>query len=210
MPELKRFILGEIAANCYFVADRENDCAFVVDPGDESSVLSECISDFGGEKLKYILLTHGHFDHIGYAAALKKSFPDAKIVISRGDKDFPSDGSLNLSFFFGIPVRSFDPDIIVNDADELPFGDDKITVISTPGHTRGSVCFKYKDMLFTGDTLLEGTTGRMDFPTGSETDMKESVKKLAAIDEDLIVYGGHGASSDLSHEKKYNYAMRNL
>lgn len=210
MPDVKRFILGEIAANCYFVTDREHNCSFVVDPGDRSTALCESISDFGGEKLKYILLTHGHFDHIGFAAELKREFPDAKIVIGSKDADFPNDTSLNLSMFFGTPVRSFDPDITVSDGDELSFGDDKITVIFTPGHTIGSVCFRYKDMLFTGDTLMEGTTGRMDFPTGSEEDMAMSMKKLAAIEENLTVYGGHGGSSTLSHEKKYNYAMRNI
>ena len=205
MSEIKCFELGALQANCYFVTD--GDEAFVVDPGDRSCQLTDYIDSFGADKLRYIILTHGHFDHIGFAAELKRKYPDSKIVIGEEDSSFTSNDTLNLSLFFGSPTEHFQPDITVSDGDVLTFGNGGITVISTPGHTRGSICLRYGDALFSGDTIMRCTTGRTDFPTGSSMEMFNSAKKLAAIDADLKIYCGHGPQTTLDFEKKHNYAM---
>ena len=96
----------------------------------------------------------------------------------------------------------------VNEGDELPFGDSSIKVISTPGHTKGGVCYITGGCIFTGDTLISGTTGRTDFPTGSLHDMYNSMSRLASIKENLTVYCGHGQSSTMDIERRYNTYIR--
>ena len=208
MLKVKCFTLGELGANCFFVIDEESKDAFVVDPGDESPALEAAIDSHGADKLRYILLTHGHFDHIGGAASLKVRYPEAKIVIGEGDKYFPQNELLNLGLHFDLEVDPFRCDILVNDGDKLPFGSGEIEVLITPGHTRGSACFIADGAIFTGDTLITGTTGRTDFPTGSYEDMVKSIARLAAIPEDLTVYCGHGGGSTLDRERATNYFMR--
>ncbi len=207
MIKVECFPLGSLGANCYFVT--HNEVALLVDPGASSTTVENKINDFGADKLKYILLTHGHFDHIGNAAALKKRYPNASIVISEGDAEFTERDSLNLSLFFGEPVEHFKADILVNDGTELAWGDEKIKVLATPGHTCGGVCYIVGDCIFTGDTIMSQTTGRMDFPTGSSKDMYVSVQKIAALEGNLRVYCGHGASSTLNYERQHNIFMGN-
>lgn len=207
---VKYYPLGELGANCCFVTDSSDSFSLVVDPGAPSVKIEELINDFGSETLKYILLTHGHFDHIGNAAALKERFPASKIVISREDEPFTKNDHLNLAAYMGdITVTHFTPDIIVSDNDVIDFGSETIRVISTPGHTAGSVCYVIGDSIFTGDTLMKGTTGRVDFPTGSSSDMRNSLSKLSALKEDYKLYCGHGESSTLHYEKKHNIFLGN-
>lgn len=208
MIEVQKFPLGELMANCYFVTDSESDCSFVVDPGAESDMLIKQIDSFGSEKLKYILLTHGHFDHIGFAAGLKKKYPGAKLIIGADDSGFTNNDSLNLCIHFGISCDHFDADVTVNDGDSMPFGKDAIKVISTPGHTAGSICFLVGNSIFTGDTLMSMSCGRTDFPTGSYYDMLSSLRKLYDTEGDPYVYCGHGNDSRLEYERKNNPAMR--
>lgn len=209
MIGIECYPVGVLQANCFFVYDEENGVSLLVDPGAASENLEERINSFGAEKLQYILLTHGHFDHIGNAAALKRKYPDVSIVISEDDSPFTTNDSLNLSVFFGSSADHFTADILVNDGDQLDFGKEKISVIATPGHTKGGVCYRLGSSLFTGDTIMKCTTGRMDFPTGSSAEMFASVKKLAAIPENLKLYCGHGSSSELDYERKHNIAMGN-
>ena len=210
MLKIECYPLGELQANCYFVYDEQNDVSLLVDPGAESEILQNKIEKFGSEKLQYILLTHGHFDHIGNAAHLKRKYPDVKIVIGENDSEFTTNDSLNLSVFFGDTADHFNADILVNDASELVFGENKIYVIATPGHTRGGVCYRLGDNLFTGDTIMSRTTGRMDFPTGNSREMYDSVQKIASIKKNLNLFCGHGASTTLDYEKTHNIAMGNI
>jgi len=208
MIKVECFPLGVLSANCYFVYDPDNKVSMLVDTGDSSTVLQARIDSFGGEKLQYILLTHGHFDHIGGTAWFKERYPQVRIVLSEGDLDFPSDQRLNLAHHFDQQIIHFRPDIIVKDGDELPFGKETIRVLSTPGHTRGGVCYLLGEHLFTGDTLISGTTGRTDFPTGNIKAMYRSIERLAALDGDYYVYCGHGEMSTLENERLYNMFMR--
>lgn len=206
MINIKMIPVGELEANCYFVVC--GDEAIVIDPGAPSKKLDSLIEAFGAKRLKYILLTHGHFDHIGYTAALKKKYPHTKIVIGEKDNSFTANSTLNLSLFFGDECEPFTADITVSDGDTLHFGDEEIKVMSTPGHTQGSVCYIIGNNIFSGDTLFCGTTGRMDFPTGSETEMMQSIKRLSELHGNPDIYCGHNSPTTLEREKKNNYAMR--
>ena len=156
------------------------------------------------ENIKYILLTHGHFDHIGYAQALKEQ-TNAKLAISKADELLLSDNNLNLSMaFFGTGVPKTVADITLEDNDTLMLGDSRVTFISTPGHTKGSGCYIIDNNIFTGDTLMRLSMGRTDFPIGSDDDMKTSLKRLAALQENYNVYPGHGDYSTLNYEKGCN------
>ncbi len=207
MVKVECFPLGELQANCYFVTEG-NDMSLLIDPGEPSSDVEKRVREFGEKKLRYILLTHGHFDHIGGAAHFKRLFPDAQIVISEKDSAFTRENRLNLSLFFMDSFDTFDADITVNDGDKLEFGRETISIMSTPGHTAGGVCYLLGDCIFTGDTVMSGTTGRMDFPTGSSRDMFRSVARIASIKEDLKMYCGHGEATTLGYEREHNIYMR--
>ena len=207
MIKIERFVVGEIEANCFFVTDDEENLAFLVDTGDYSFELKKRIKEFGAEKVKYILLTHGHLDHIGYASEMREEFPSAKIVIGKDDAHFTNEDDLNLSSLFGMTFRHFDADILVEDGSELAFGSKKIKVISTPGHTKGGVCYIFGDCIFTGDTLFRGSIGRTDFPTGDKTEMIQSLKKLASLEGNYNVYCGHESNTTLDFERKNNIYM---
>ena len=192
------------------MTDTEDNAALVIDPGSPSEKLQKRIDDFGAEKLQYILLTHGHYDHIGNAAALKARYPHAVIVIGEKDAAFTHNDALNLSLFRPNKVTHFDADKTVKDGYVLAFGKDSIEVLATPGHTAGSVCYLLGGNLYTGDTIMKRTTGRTDFPTGNSRDMFDSVQRIAALEGNLHLYCGHGEDSSLDFERANNIFMGNV
>lgn len=181
--------------NCYIVSDHDEERYFVVDPGYVTEDLRERVKNISSN-VEYILLTHGHFDHIGAVKKLQK-FTGAKVAICDQEKNFISNNELNL----GKRVESFEVDIYVQDGDKLPFGKQIIDVIHTPGHTIGSVCYMFDGNLFSGDTIFKGCTGRCDLPTGSSDMMQESLQKLFQLSDRCKVYPGHDDITTLSEEK---------
>lgn len=209
MINIKNLVLGQLQVNCYVIEDVDTGYIAIVDPGDSSTVLSKLITE-KSDKIKYILLTHGHFDHIGYAKELK-SLTNAKVVISKTDEPFLSDGSLNLSLmFFGKSLPPVTADITLTDGDELILGNTAIKFIATAGHTAGSGCYIADNSIFTGDTLMKLSMGRTDFPTSSNSDMLASLKKLYNLNQNYTVYPGHGGTSTLEYERKYNPYFNNI
>lgn len=199
-------VVTTIETNCYIA--RAGNCAAVVDPGEYSPALESALKKAQIKKLDYILLTHGHFDHIDGAVELKNNF-GGQIVISEAEEPFFGDPSLNLCDDFGsTAVHPERADIKVNDGDTLPFDDGEIKVISTPGHTVGSVCYIIGDCLFTGDTLFRRSCGRTDFKTGNPLQMYASLRKLAKLDGDLVVYPGHMEETTLESERRNNPYMK--
>lgn len=206
MLKLTTFAPGMVYANCYIVTDEESKEAFVVDPGVYNKRFEAALRAAGVEKLRYILLTHGHFDHISGVKALKEDF-GGDVVIHREDAGCLYDKSKSLASKFFFPQHDVTADVLVDDGQRLPFGEGEIEVIHTPGHTKGSVCYTIEDIMLSGDTLFKSSIGRTDFPGGSIEEMKESLKRLAALERNYSVYPGHAESTTLEAEKKYNPYM---
>lgn len=165
------------------------------------------IDMIGDTDLKYILLTHGHFDHIIGARDTKAKY-GAKVVISSEDEPMLSSSKLSLAAFCNAPQNDVEADIVVADGDEITLGDIVIKVMSTPGHTLGSVCYIAGNCIFSGDTLFYCSCGRTDFPSGSPEQMMSSLQKLKALDGDYKVYTGHNNLTTLDFERKNNPYMK--
>lgn len=188
------------ASNSYLIVDDDSKKFAVVDPSTDPSSADSLFRD--GYVLEYVLLTHGHFDHILFVDEWR--IGDAKVCIHEGDKDFLGDPSKSLYLqFFARDTRHRDADIILRDKSILKLGDNTIEVMSTPGHTAGSICYLFGDTMISGDTLFEGSIGRTDLYGSSATAMMESIEKLSSIEKDYTVYPGHGGKTSLSFEKKY-------
>lgn len=192
-----------MGANCYLIVDEKTNQSALVDCTEFNEDIEKMIGD---TDLKYILLTHGHFDHIGGARDTKAKY-GASIVVSKSDAPMLNSSKLSLAVFCNAPQNNADADIIVSDGDIIELGSIKIKTIATPGHTKGSVCYLAEDCLFTGDTLFKMSCGRTDFPGGSDEEMINSLKLLASIDGDYKVYPGHNETTTLSYEKEHNPYM---
>lgn len=207
--KLTTFSPSMVYANCYILKDEASGEALVVDPGAYSSRFEAMLRQEGITDLKYILLTHGHFDHIGAVQSLKYNF-GGEVVIHGEDKACLSDGNASLASAFGFEQNDVTAEMVVSDADELSLGDYKIKVIHTPGHTKGSVCYIVKDMIFSGDTLFRDTVGRTDFPGGSFDEIMKSLSKLSSLEGDYNIYPGHESATTLERERHYNPYMKGI
>lgn len=202
--KIQRFLVGILRTNSYLIS--YNDRGIIVDPGGISDKLDENIRKLNG--IDYIILTHGHFDHI-LEVKRYQNLTGAKIVIGKDEKDFPMDNSLNLcSEFYKKGINNFSADILLKDGDTLNFNDKEIKVIFTPGHTIGSVCYCLDNNMFSGDTLFRGKVGRTDLATGNENDMLNSLKKLYNLETDYSIYPGHGLTTSLYREKSLNTGLK--
>lgn len=192
----------------------DNNCCLIIDEKTNQSALVDCnefsqkmIDMIGDTDLKYILLTHGHFDHIIGVKSVKEKY-GAQVVISKEDEPMLNSSKLSLAVFCNAPQNNVDADIIVKDGDEITLGETKIKVMATPGHTSGSVCYIAENCIFSGDTLFYCSCGRTDFPSGSPEQMMSSLQKLKALDGDYKVYTGHNNLTTLDFERKNNPYMK--
>lgn len=192
----------------------DNNCSLIIDEKTNQSALVDCnefsqkiIDMIGDTDLKYILLTHGHFDHIIGVKSVKEKY-GTQVVISKEDEPMLNSSKLSLAVFCNAPQNNVDADIIVKDGDEITLGETKIKVMATPGHTSGSVCYIAENCIFSGDTLFYCSCGRTDFPSGSPEQMMSSLQKLKALDGDYKVYTGHNNLTTLDFERKNNPYMK--
>lgn len=196
---IKAVTAGIMEANSYIVRDDFTKEAFVIDPGGDYKKIKKFI-DESKLKVKAVINTHGHGDHI--AANADFGVP---IWIHRLDAEFLHDPSKNLSNSFGFLLNAGTASRLLEEGDILTIGANKLEVMHTPGHTPGSICLKGDGVVFTGDTLFCSGIGRTDFLYGSEEDITRSIKnKLLTLDDDYIIYPGHGSSSTIGEEKKNN------
>lgn len=202
--KINQLVVGVCQTNCYIIYNKDTNEAMIVDPGDQAEDISMRCRMLGVVP-KAILLTHGHFDHMMAAGKLKEEF---HIPIYAAEKEVPllADARANLSAMWARPV-CIKPDCLVKEGDELDICGFSITVIETPGHTIGGVCFYIpeEEVLLSGDTLFCGSFGRTDFPTGSMSVLARSIReKLFQLPDVTEVYPGHESSTTIGYEKRYN------
>lgn len=194
---VKAIIAGIYDANCYIVMDEETKEAIVLDPGGVEPRIEQTI-ELLGAKVQYILITHGHIDHVSGVEYLADKY-NVPFYITQIDHEYMDKDD----YVFG-KLRK--PNRYLEDGETLEFGKHKVKVIATPGHTKGGVCFLIdNEMLFTGDTLFQGSIGRTDFLGGDFGELMNSIKtKLLSLDDKVEVYPGHGPMSTIGYEKRNN------
>lgn len=208
--EIKCLPLGDYQANCYIVTDDVSMTATVIDPGVASDELNDVLL---GYELKYILLTHGHFDHIYGCESLKELYPECKICIHRADEPCLNNSELNLVGDYDGYLPELNADIVFNGDETLEIVPGvTVKVIHTPGHSKGSVCYTdfNNGFMFSGDTLFCRTVGRTDFVGGDFLEMMCSVRMLSTLNPDIQVFPGHNRSTTIGEEKIKNRYMRKL
>jgi len=198
--EIKILPVGELGTNCYILEDEVSKLAALIDPGDEAGRILEQVRK-DGMQVKYILLTHGHYDHTTAVPELHDALPEAEIYIHQAD----SHGAGGRLF----PLAGQVDDLLLYDeGDVLKLGELTIEVMNTPGHSLGSVVLKVENVLFTGDTLFAGSCGRTDLRGGDYKQMLASLKRLALLEGDYHVLPGHDIASTLERERQTNYYMK--
>lgn len=198
--QVKVLQVGPIGTNCYLLEDEKAHVAAVIDPGDEAGRILQVIKDDGVD-VKYILLTHGHYDHTTAVPELHQALPQAEIYIHKAD----ANGAGSRLF----PLAGQIPDLkFYDEGDALTLGELTIQVLHTPGHSKGSVTLKVGDVLFCGDTLFAGSCGRTDLAGGSYAEIMASLKKLGELPGDYHVCPGHDVTSTLERERRSNPFLR--
>lgn len=204
---LERIPAGIYAANCYLVACEKTKNAAVIDPGGDAQTILQKIKE-NGFKLEYIILTHGHGDHIGGVQEIKEN-SEAKILIHKEDEYLVKSASKNLSNLMSGPDVVFLADELLVDGQIINVGELELKVIHTPGHTPGGISIKTEDVVFTGDTLFANSIGRTDFEGGSFEEIISSIKnKLLIYEDDVKVLPGHGPESTIGMERSRNPFLR--
>ncbi|MCH5297637.1 MAG: MBL fold metallo-hydrolase [Ruminococcus sp.] len=208
MINIKIYSVTELATNCCLLTDEKTGKMAVSDPGDKSDSLIADIKA-NGNKLEYVMLTHGHYDHIGFAKQLAQMF-NAKIVCGKATNEFLSKPELNLSAKHGLEFEPFNADVQLANGDSFMLGETKIKYITTPGHTSGCGCYIFDETIICGDTLFRKSYGRTDLPTGNDEQMIQSLKKLKELEGDYTCIPGHGPLTSLEYERSNNYIMKRV
>lgn len=197
-------VVGAVQTNCYFVYNPDTSECIIIDPGAEAQMLQEYIKT---KKLKpvAILLTHGHFDHIGAVTMFRNKY-GIKVYAARAERETLESPDINLSNQMGTSII-IEADEWLDDGQEIELIGEKIRCLLTPGHTEGGMCFYFtgSGMLFSGDTLFEQSVGRTDFPGGSMRQIIQSIRsKLFVLPDHIKVYPGHGMTTSIGSEKMLN------
>ncbi|HEX3028790.1 MAG TPA: MBL fold metallo-hydrolase [Clostridia bacterium] len=197
----KCFPVGMFESNSYILGSQGE--GIVIDAGIKSSYITE-FAEKNYLKIKYIILTHSHIDHICHIDEIKNA-TGALVAVHEEDAKGLVEELYNLSALMGMNKAFGKADILLKDGDSIEVGDLRFDIIHTPGHTKGCICVKSEKMLFTGDTLFRMSVGRTDLLGGSRQELKKSIlDKLMKFEDDTIVYTGHGESSTIGYEREHN------
>lgn len=201
--KVARYIIGPLMTNCYVISEEQE--ALIIDAAGYDAGMISYIND-NHLKVKFILLTHGHFDHVSGAARLSEILK-APIAIGKKDENMYYDNTINgISSFGGYSFETKRIELLLSEGDKIEFGKSHLNVIETPGHSEGGISFYTKGFLFCGDTLFRESIGRTDLYGGDYDVLIQSIKnKLYPLDDSTIVYPGHGPSSTIGYEKKHNF-----
>ena len=193
---IETFSVGMLSTNCYVASCHDTKETVIIDPGLDFSSEAQPILDYIEEaqlKIKFIINTHGHPDHVKGDAVFQEKFP-VPICIH----------PLDAYFLESLEIAKAPANVMLEEGGLVKFGNKTLKVLHTPGHTRGSVCLVGEHLVFTGDTLFAGGIGRTDFPEGSMSDMTHSLRKLEGLPDSLLVYPGHGETTMIGEEKRVN------
>ncbi len=200
---LIRLVVGPLQVNCFILADEKTKEAVVIDPGDDAADILAAVRD-KALRVKYIVNTHGHFDHVGANKAVKDA-TGAEILMHEADAPLLADAE-DQAIIYGMrvppPPR---PDRFVGDGDAITAGEISLKVLHTPGHTPGGISLLEQGMVFTGDALFAGSIGRTDFPGGDLMTLIGGIrKKLLTLPDETRVFSGHGPASTIGEERREN------
>ncbi|MDD4875641.1 MAG: MBL fold metallo-hydrolase [Dehalococcoidales bacterium] len=198
----KKLEVGPFASNCYIVGSKTTREGIIIDPGDEADVILNTVKDLE-LKIKYIILTHGHLDHIGALKKVKEK-TGAEIALHTNESESFQNQTINKLFGISYPTPP-PPDKLLNDGDKIDIGDLHFTVLHTPGHSLGGLCLIEKEIVFSGDTLFNSSIGRTDLPGGNYSQLINSINtKLMTLPDNTIVYPGHGPETTIGAERRSN------
>lgn len=202
--------VGELEANCFVICDEQTKIGAVIDPGEYTQDVKNAIENSGMTELKYILCTHGHFDHICGVSKIKKEYPDAKVCIGKEDAPYLESGRLAMANFFKSDFEPCVPDVALSQGDTFSIGKLEVEIHSAPGHSPGGVLYVLNGerCIFTGDTLFCGSVGTTRFKGGNTMELLVSLRKIKEFPEDYVIHTGHGASSTIGYEKRTNMFLK--
>ena len=197
---IKTIPVGHLDTNCYVVTNEQTLQSVVIDPGDEGNTILDYLES-NNLKCVAIMLTHGHYDHVGAVSFVAEETGAVVYMNRRDDRRYAPEGSY---LTFELPESG----VYYDDGDVIDLAGLRFYIMATPGHTPGGVTIRCEDALFTGDTLFRGSCGRVDFPGGSIDEELRSLRYICSLEGDYEVYPGHMDSSTLERERSFNYYCR--
>lgn len=200
---IEHLLVGPLQSNCFILGDEESGEAVIIDPGGDGDMILNAVLEKPW-KVTAILNTHAHFDHIAANAAVKRG-TGAPLMAPRPDAPYMAQAHISARIY-GLEVDSSpEPDKLLDDGDEIDLGDEKIKVISTPGHTPGGATFVTSIGIFPGDSIFAGSIGRTDLPGGDYDTLIDSIKtRIMSLDDETLIYPGHGPATTVGREREYN------
>ncbi len=200
---VERLVVGMLQCNCYVVGCEDTKVGIVIDPGGDAPLILERVEQLG-LSIKYVVNTHGHIDHIAANRPVKEA-TGAMIAIHRDDAEWLTRDQGGFARMLGVVSPGPPADILLDEGDEISFGNDNLQVIHTPGHSLGGISLAGDELVFCGDTLFAMGVGRVDLPGGSWETLMHSIKtRLFTMPDDTVLYTGHGPPTTVGREKRFN------